>query len=99
MNRAPFYTDVEVDSYASAFGLSWRGGRIWIAAGSPLNPWPRAPLPLAYAYHDSVPPPPTQEDIAMILCDIAPSVPSGDSLKFDVEAATLRAAANAHYGL
>lgn len=99
MSRLQFRAEVEVDSYAAAFGLSWRGGRIWIASGSSLNPWPRSPMPLAYAYHDSVPPPPTPEDIDVILREFEPVVAGGDRLKFDVEAATLRAAANAHYGL
>ena|SRR5690349_21412410 len=88
---------VTIDSYCEAFGISWRGHQIWLAAGSPLNPCPRAPLPLVLAYDHVHPMPPTPEDIATIVSELAGRIRAEDSAEFDIYAALLRATARDYY--
>lgn len=87
----------EVLSFISAFGIAWRAGGIWIAPGSSLNPHPRAPCLLHAAYEQRFPVPPSPEELAIVLAELAAEIPAEQQAEFEVEARILRAAAQTYY--
>lgn len=90
----PFIT---VLSYCDAFGIHWQQGAIWLAPGSPVNARPRAPMRLLDAYEEAIPLPPTPEDLALVLSELAVRIPPNDAQEFELHAAVLRATAQDYY--
>jgi hypothetical protein len=99
MKTLKLHPAVEIRSYIRAFGISWYRDRVWVAAGSPLNPYPRSPVPLACAYEESIPPPPTRADLELLLGELARTVRAEERHAFEAECASLRAASDEFYGL